>query len=202
MDVDAYNYGRRVGMEHHTAVQYAEYVEKKRKIKETGRSAKKDSTRNRVYEAEYQFEELCAESIGSVLTEDEAVKYVGRITQSKLWKDLTGGKSIGVSFMKRMENPSTAGVAFGSSIKLAPMCVTKYVILHELTHCVGHMHHDVAFRKCILKLVSRFLGREPSKILKNCFKEAGLKMSRKTTILDPGAWMAAKEKMARLRGMK
>jgi hypothetical protein len=202
MDYSAYIDAKQKGLTEKAAIQYAEYVAKKKRIKETGQSARKDSSKTKVYEAEWKFEEECSDIIGPTLTEKETVSYVRRIVKSKLWKDLTGGKNISVSFYKNLSNPTTAGMAFGSSIKLAPQCVTKYIILHELTHCAGFMHHDVAFRKCLLKMVSRFLGREPSNVLKKKFKASGLKMSRKTTILSPTEWVKAKEKMARLRSLK
>jgi hypothetical protein len=202
MNLEAYKHARQIGMGYESARQYAAYVEKKKEQTKTGRSAKKDSTKTKVYEAEYDYEVKCSADIGDYLTKEQAVKYVKRITKSQLWAELTGGKPITVSFFKELANPSTAGLAFGRSIKLAPSCITKHVILHELTHCAGHMHHDVEFRKCLVRMVSRFIGRRPSNVLKNNFKNIGLKMSKKKTILSPEAWLASKEKMKRLREMK
>jgi len=80
--------------------------------------------------------------------------------------------------------------------------MNEYVLLHELAHSSGNMHHDISFRKDLLRLVSRFIGRDAAKILKEEFKNAGLKMSRKASILDPVEWNRRQERLVILRSKK
>ena len=185
-------------MDYDNAVQYAQYVEKKTQQKKTGRTANKDSSKSKVYQAEWKFQAVYDQD--APLTEIEAIKFVGRITKSKLWKELANGKEIYVEMMKDMgHHAAVAGRAYGTRIKLAPRHATKYTILHELAHCAGCMHHDVTFRQKLVKLVSRFMGVEPAKQLKTEFKKAGLKMSVRSKILSPTEWLEAKNKMKKLR---
>lgn len=50
------------------------------------------------------------------------------------------------------------------------------------------MNHGRGFRIFLLKLVSRFLGREVSKDLKWLFKEKGLKTSKMRAAMDYETW--------------
>jgi hypothetical protein len=61
------------------------------------------------------------------------------------------------------------------------------------------MHHDVSFRQTLIKLVSRFMGVAAAKALKGEFKKAGLKMSVRSKILSPEAWLDSVNKMKKLR---
>jgi len=185
-------------MDYDDAVQYAQYVEKKTNQKKTGRTANKDSSKSKVYQAEWKWQESYDQD--APLTEIEAIKYVGRVVKSKLWKELADGKQIYVEMMKDMGyHAATAGRAYGRKIVLAPRHSTKYVILHELAHCAGCMHHDVSFRQTVVKLVSRFMSADAARALKNEFKANGLKMSIRSKILSPTEWLASKNKMKKLR---
>jgi len=74
-----------------------------------------------------------------------------------------------------------------------------YTLLHEMAHCAGHMHHDVSFRQCILRLTSRFIGVEAAKFLKKCFKEQGLKMSVRQGLKSPEEWLVGYQRLAAAR---
>lgn len=198
MELTPFDQALQAGLGWDEAHQYSNYVGKKNRVKKTGKTANKDSSRSKVYQAEWKFQDTY-DTEGSMSFE-QAVKYVDRVTKSKLWKELNDGpKEIFVEMMKEMKYAATAGRAYGYKIQLAPKHATKYVILHELAHCAGFMHHDIGFRQTIVKLVSRFMGVQAAKALKNEFKANGLKMTIKNKILGPLEWMAAKEKMSRLR---
>jgi hypothetical protein len=201
MNLTPFDQALQVGLGWEEAHQYSNYVGKKNRVKKTGRTANKDSSKSKVYQAEWAWQDIY--DCGGSLTFEQAVKYVDRVTKSKLWNQLNDGpKEICVEMMRDMKYAATAGRAYGTKIMLAPRHATKYVILHELAHCAGFMHHDVGFRQTVVKLVSRFMGVEAAKALKEQFKKKGLKMSIKNKILGPLEWMAAKEKMARLRKLK
>lgn len=201
MNLTPFDQALQAGLGWDEAHQYSNYVGKKNRVKKTGRTANKDSSKSKVYQVEWTWQDTYDQD--GIMNFEQAVKYVDRVTKSKLWKQLNNGpKEIYVEMMRDMKYAATAGRAFGTKIMLAPRHTTKYVILHELAHCAGFMHHDVGFRQTVVKLVSRFMGVEAAKALKNGFKKAGLKMSIKTKILGPLEWMAAKEKMSRLREKK
>ncbi len=200
MELTPFDKALQAGLGWEEAHQYSNYVGKKNRVKKTGRTANKDSSRSKVYQAEWKFQETY-DNEGSMNLK-AATNFVDRVTNSKLWKEFDAPEFIRVEMMRDMKYAATAGRAYGSMIKLAPSCATKYTILHELAHCAGFMHHDIGFRKTVLKLVSRFMGVQAAKDLKKEFKANGLKMTVKNKILEPLEWMAAKEKMQRLRQKK
>jgi len=106
-----------------------------------------------------------------------------------------------------MRGSRIAGRAWGHHIELnttrglddLPIGLNQYVLLHELAHSVGNMHHDTEFRIDLLKLVSRFIGKEQATYLKKCFKEKKLKLSISKNVLNPDAWMKMKLRMEKAR---
>ena len=189
------------------AHKYSAYVRKKEYSKRTGRVAYKDSSMTKVYRAEFEFARDYIEEGGQFIEfadYDEARKYLNRVLKSKLWSQLTackGHKKVDLIMKKDMGYSSrTAGMSWGSVIQLCPRTgLNQYVLLHELAHSAGNMHHDIRFRQDLIKLISRFVGRDAAKLLKRCFKEAGLKMSFKSTIKTPEEWYKSYIKMAKLR---
>ena len=82
------------------------------------------------------------------------------------------------------------------TVRLQPSCgMNKWVVLHELAHSAGHMHHDVPFRQALLKLISRFLGVEVAKELKRQFRKNKVKMTVSQTIKSPEKWLQDYNKM-------
>jgi hypothetical protein len=77
--------------------------------------------------------------------------------------------------------------------------MNQYVLLHEMAHCAGNMHHDTQFRIDLLKLVSRFIGKEQAEYLKSCFKEKKLKIKINTNVMNPDAWMKMNKRMEMAR---
>lgn len=179
---------------------YNEYVRKRQRQARTGRTARKDSTKTKVYRAEWNFQAQCGDGI--VFADlKEAQKYCDRIVKSKTYQDLNGREAYVVG-KKNMGNRSVfSGMAYsGGKIQLCPGTgFNQYTLLHELAHQCGHWHHDIAFRKCLLRLVSRFMGRDKAKALKEEFKKVGLKMSQRTSIKSPEQWLKDYFKMQALR---
>jgi hypothetical protein len=68
-----------------------------------------------------------------------------------------------------------------------------------MAHCAGNMHHDTQFRIDLLKLVSRFIGKEQAAHLKACFKEKKLKLTINKNVMNPDAWMKMKIRMEKAR---
>ena len=188
---------RGYGWDNDTIQKYLDYRSKRSLNISRGRTAFKDSNMSRVYEAEAQY----TYNMGNgkkFKTIDECEKYVKQVTKSKLWADLCGGDRKVIT-VGNMNSRRWAGMAYGSHINLSIGGYNQYTILHELAHCCGNMHHDISFRRDLLKLVSRFLGRENAKSLKFAFKTHGLKMSMKSSVKEPLEWFASYNKMAAMR---
>lgn len=180
---------------------YVKYLEKKRQILRTGRTSSRDSSRAKTYKAEWAFQSKCHDDIKQFSTEKQVQAYVKKVTKSKLWNDLTGGKSVSVNVSNSKKR--IAGMAYGSRITISKMYgMDEYTLLHELAHCAGNMHHDVSFRACVLKLTSRFIGTKAAKALKQEFRNAKLKLTLPTSYYDPETWLKNWHRMEKMRRNK
>tara|TARA_B110000259_G_scaffold178720_1_gene217405 strand:+ start:310 stop:966 length:657 start_codon:yes stop_codon:yes gene_type:complete len=187
------------------ANKYANYYAKKSRAIRTGRlqASGTDSGRSKVYQSEFAVQRKYPDS-SEMISEKECQKYFKRIVKSKTYQSLVTG-SRGMSdpqlrFMKASSNPRVAGQASYYGVALRPGIGTnKYVILHELAHTAGHMHHDVGFRQTLVKLVSRFLGTQMAKDLKKEFRSRKLKMSVSQNIMSPLKWLEGYNRMAAMR---
>ena len=74
-----------------------------------------------------------------------------------------------------------------------------YTIIHEFAHLCGNMHHDIGFRRDVIKLSSRFLGVEFAKMLKGQFKKAKLKTTVSQHIMTPEKWIESVMRMEKIR---
>lgn len=192
-------------------LKYEEYALKK-KLKQTrynrnGTTANKDSSRTKVYKVEWEFEKLLKDNNDWRTFSDleECQKYIDQVTKTKKWKGVNKEFSnrISADQMKNMKYGSTSGRAWYGKMTLSPRTgFNQYVILHELAHCAGHMHHDISFRQCLVELVSCFIGRQYGLTLKKMFKEAGLKMNLNTKVLSYEKWKKNFFKMESLRAAK
>ena len=156
----------------------------------------KDSDKNKTYSCEWKTECKFPE-IKESLSKKDAAKFLQRIVKSKFWQQYGSGK-VRLDFMKDMgHRTAIAGRGSVGHIRLSPRCASKYTILHELVHAAGYSNHGRGFRILLLKIVSRFLGREVANDLKHNFKDAGLKISK---IREPLCYETWKEKYLKLEG--
>jgi hypothetical protein len=189
-------------------LKYEEYTLKK-KLKQTrynrnGTTANKDSSRTKVYKVEWEFEKLLKDNCDWRTFSDleECQKYINQVTKTKKWKGVNKELSnrISADQMKNMKFGTTSGQAWYGKMTLSPRTgFNQYVILHELAHCAGNMHHDISFRQCLVELVSCFIGRQYGLTLKKMFKQAGLKMNLNTKILTFEKWKENYIKMESIR---
>ena len=192
-------------MGHDLAMKYANYWTKKQKAIKTGRlqNSYVDSGRNKVYKSEFATERKFPQA---QLTEKEITKFFKRVVKSKTYQTLSekGNSNPRLEFMKTVKyNARIAGQATYGMVRLQPSCgMTKWVVLHELAHTAGHMHHDVPFRQALVKLISRFLGTEVAKELKRQFRQRKVKMNVSQTIKSPEKWLQDYNKMAALRAKR
>jgi len=187
------------------ANKYANYVSKKLRQQKTGRlqNSYVDSGRNKVYKSEWATERKFPEARQS-MTEKEITKFYNRVVKSKTYQSLVterGQSDPALRIMKTVNyNARVAGQASYRGVALQPSCgMNKWVVLHELAHTAGHMHHDLPFRQALVKLISRFLGTEVAKELKRQFRAHKVKMSVSQTIKSPEKWLQDYNKMAAMR---
>jgi hypothetical protein len=179
---------------------YLDYTQSKQRVIKTGRTAWNDSGKSKTYKAEWKFQAKFKYDIVDFDNAKEAQKYMKRILKSKLWAELCGGDAKIPDLEVVGFRGRTAGRAYGYKIQLCAMNgMDAYTLLHEMAHCAGHMHHDVSFRQCILRLTSRFIGVEAAKFLKKCFKEQGLKMSVRQGLKSPEEWLVGYQRLAAAR---
>ena len=194
-------------MGHDLAMKYADYFGKKQKAIKTGRlqNSYVDSGRNKVYKSEWATEAKFPECKQS-MSEKEITKFFKRVVKSKTYQTLSekGNSNPRLDFMKTVNyNARIAGQATYGMVRLQPSCgMNKWVVLHELAHTAGHMHHDVPFRQALVKLISRFLGTEVAKELKRQFRQRKVKMNVSQTIKSPEKWLQDYNKMAALRAKR
>jgi hypothetical protein len=188
-------------------IEYATYLLKHEQKQNRGEKSR-DSERLKTYRAEWMFQR----QVDDIKFADikEAQKFAKRVYKSKkwgkLWKEsceknmtrLFAGTPRVVAMQRRSKTMS--GCTDGMTVSLCPTSgLDKYTLLHELTHCLGHMHHGRSFRQTLLEMVGAFMGSAEKKILKNEFKRKGLACGNARKALSYHKWIESRDRMARLR---
>ena len=187
-------------MNNELANKYANYVGKKLKQQKTGRlqNSYVDSGRNKVYKSEWGILNASSQNANRQCLRKRLPSSSNVLSSLRLIKHSEKGCSNPkLEFMKTVNyNARIAGQATYGMVRLQPSCgMNKWVVLHELAHTVGHMHHDLPFRGTLLKLISRFLGVEVAKELKRQFRKNKVKMTVSQTIKSPEKWLQDYNKM-------
>lgn len=198
------------GIEERIIQKYLWYVDKKRVVEKTGRTngTHRDSQKTKTYKAEWAFERKNYTKIKMFGTIEEAQKRVNQITKSATWKKLCDEKSLNrgvghkIISVEKSSKKGLAGQARGSQIILTDRGMDEYTLLHEMSHCLGNWHHDVTFRTDLLKLVSRFMGRDMAKALKSEFRAAKLPMRLNSKAKSFDEWYKGYERMEKAREAK
>ena len=206
---DAYQAASKI-MSHDYANKYANYWSKKQKVIKTGKANFKDSGRQKTYNAEFaaiaEYRNKYPNDVKfKRLNWKQSQKYFKKIAKSKTYQDLC--KKEDASRYGRLDpqlelahfRGRTAGQAtwYGTMRLQESNC--PYTIIHEFAHLCGNMHHDIGFRRDVIKLSSMFLGKEFGMILKKCFKEAKLKITTGSHIMSPEQWIASVMRMEKIR---
>ncbi len=178
------------GLSSSQAHKYSDYYRRKTVL------PSRDSEKTKTYNAEWKLENEHPELIGALNEFKDVEKFVKQVTSSKTWEKVSQfHKTVRVVKSRNMGSRATyMGRSHGQWIEISPAFdYNKYIVLHELAHSAGHDHHHVTFRECLLKLVSRFLGRETAAILKSNFKEQGLRVVPSKP-KDPEVWLRAAQR--------
>jgi len=186
-------------------MKYDRYYDKKVHLIEKGRTTRlNDSKMNKVYIAENRSTRKFKDQLPP-LSDKEMYKAFKRIVKSKTYQKLVEAKSQGKGhsqpslIIKDKLGGNCQGWAhYDGSIELQRYR-NLYILLHELAHTAGHMHHDVGFIQAILKLSSRFISREFAKDLKKSFKKSKIKTTISTHIKTPQEWLKGYERLSAAR---
>ena len=212
---DAYQAASKI-MSHDYANKYANYWSKKQKTIKSGKANFKDSGRQKTYNAEFKaLAEYRSKSKENML--DPRFKTLNWKGSQKLFKKIAKSATYQklcdntVGSSKGRKNPTLEKAAFrgataGQATWFGAMRLKEnncpYTIVHEFAHLCGNMHHDIGFRRDVIKLSSMFLGKEFGNILKKCFKEAKLKITTGSHIMSPEQWIASVMRMEKIRESK
>ena len=175
-----------------------------------------DSERKKCYRSEWAFQsamELKGKPIPTFANLSEAQKFAKKIYKSKTWYKLFA-ESGEIDFMNmflaarkpvvqlkaRSTGRGTSGFTNGHSVTLDAKCgMDAYTLIHELTHCLGHMHHGRSFRKALVRMVGTFLGAEYKKELKVQFKKNKLNCGEARKPMSFENWVASRNRMKEMR---
>ena len=164
---------------------YRKYLGEFHQRQNRGANYTRDTEKRKTYRAEWAYTRNMGgkDMFASI---EEAEKFAKRIYKSKTWNKLWEenfrcwqtadvGTRKPVIIAAERESKRLGGYTDGHRVTLYKSGLCKYTLLHELAHCLGHMHHGRSFRKTVLALVGTFLGADHKKELKRCFKDQGLK---------------------------
>lgn len=162
----------------------------------------RDSQKTKTYRGEWSFEKDYKDEIIRFDNPKMANAYLKKVLRSKTWEKLGGGQSVNLIIAPKQSRRFMGFCSYRGDITLFPNGMNEYVLLHELTHALGHMHHDVYFRRDLLKLVSRFIGRIAAQDLKAKWKDLGLKVNETVRIQEFDKWFTGYIRMEKLREKK
>jgi hypothetical protein len=196
----AYQAALSAGLTTELAQKYREYYTKKRRIQETGRIAEtRDASQNKVYDSEHTFTRMNKKSV-AVMTQEEALAYFNEVVTSPIYKELSGNNTPSLEFVSIASRVSGYANQHRVALNLnSTQGLTKYTILHELTHTCNNPHHDLKFRVDLVKLVEVFLGKRSAIDLRKAFIHNKLKMKMPDKIMEPAEWLKSYNKMANVR---
>lgn len=194
---------------------YQQYLMKHGAKQNRGHKSR-DSERLKCYRAEWAFQGEMAKKGNPIPTFSdlkEAQKFAKKIYKSKTWPKLYAEageedllnlfryKEPVVVLKQKSSGRGMVGHTDGYSVTLDKYAgLDAYTLIHELTHCLGHMHHGRSFRKALLRLVGTFLGAEYKKELKSQFKKNKLACGEAHKPMDYDTWVASVKRMEKMRG--
>ena len=206
---DAYQSALKI-MGHEYANKYANYWTKKNKTIKSGKANFKDSGRQKTYNAEFaalaEYRKLYPNNKKTaILNRKGTEKLFKKIAKSKTYQKLcenqigsnSGHKN--PTLQKANFRHATAGQAtwYGAMKLKEHNC--PYTVIHEFAHLCGNMHHDIGFRRDVIKLASMFISKEFGNILKKSFKDAKLKITTGNQIMTPEKWIESVVRMEKIR---
>ena len=194
-------------------LEYKTYLLKHKAKQNKGAGRSRDSERSKCYSAEFAMQRRCAKKIPEFKDIKEAQKFAKKIYKSKtwqkLWRESTNNDVTRLFFstpevVSKFKNSGrgTAGFTNGQKVTLdTRVGLNKYTLLHELTHCLGHMHHGRSFRYTLLKMVGAFMGAKEKKILASEFKKRKLAYGKAKKPLEFEQWKEMRNRLEKIRNV-
>ena len=220
---DAYQSALKI-MSHDYAYKYSNYFAKKQKTIKSGKSSFRDSGRQKTYNAEFkairEYKNITLEESKRGVDEEkrkaqfktlnwkQTQKYFNKIAKSKTYQKLcenrigSNGGHKNPTVVKKVFRGATAGRACWNGVMELQENNCPYTIIHEFAHLCGNMHHDIGFRRDVIKLATMFLGKDFGKRLKKEFKDAKLKITTGSHVMSPEQWIASVMRMEKIRESK
>ena len=206
---DAYQAASKI-MSHDYANKYANYWSKKNKTIKSGKANFKDSGRQKTYNAEFaalrEYKKMYPHDVKfKTCNWKESVKLFKKIAKSATYRKLCENEvgSTRKNYQPTLEKANFRGATAGQATWYGSMRLQEnncpYTIVHEFAHLCGNMHHDIGFRRDVIKLASMFLRKEFSMMLKKSFKDAKLKITTGSHIMSPEQWIASVMRMEKIR---
>ena len=206
---DAYQGALKI-MGHNYANKYANYWTKKNKTIKSGKANFKDSGRQKTYNAEFaalaEYRKLYPNNKKTaILNWKGTEKLFKKIAKSKTYHKLcdnkigSNGGHKNPTLVKKTFRGATAGRACWNGVMELQEVNCPYTIIHEFAHLCGNMHHDIGFRRDVIKLASVFIGKQFGNQLKKEFKAAKLKITTGSHIMSPEQWIASVMRMEKIR---
>ena len=206
---DAYQAASKI-MSHEYANKYENYWSKKNKTIKSGKENFKDSGRQKTYNAEFaalaEYRKLYPNDARfKRLDWKGSQKLFKKIAKSATYRKLCENDvgSTVKSSMPTLEKKRFRGATAGRATWYGAMELQEnncpYTIVHEFAHLCGNMHHDIGFRRDVIKLASVFIGKEFGNQLKKEFKDAKLKITTGSHIMSPEQWIASVMRMEKIR---
>jgi len=189
-------------------LRYQTYLLKHEAKQNRGAKYSRDTEKTKTYKAEWSFQSSA--EIPDFKDLKEAQNFAKKLYKSKTWIKLwqkSIENDVGKIFngqpqvvgMSR-KSKTMAGYTNGTTVTLCPVTgMNKYVLLHELAHCLGHMHHGRSFRQCVLSLVGAFMGAKEKKILKAEFKKRKLACGEARKPMTYEQWVSSVRRMEKMR---
>ena len=190
-------------------MRYETYLLKHKAKQNRGAKYSRDTEKTKTYRAEWAFQSRA--EIPDFKDLKEAQKFAKKLYKSKTWIKLwqkSVEEDVGKIFSGQPQvvgmsrrSKTMSGYTNGTTVTLCPITgMNKYVLLHELAHCLGHMHHGRSFRQCVLRLVGAFMGAKEKKILKEEFKKKKLACGEPRKPMSYENWVASVRRMEKMRG--
>lgn len=190
-------------------MRYETYLLKHKAKQNRGAKYSRDTERLKTYKSEWAFQSRA--EIPDFKDLKEAQKFAKKLYKSKTWIKLwqkSVEEDVGKIFSGQPQvvgmsrrSKTMSGYTNGTTVTLCPTTgMNKYVLLHELAHCLGHMHHGRSFRQCVLSLVGAFMGAKEKKILKEEFKKKKLACGEPRKPMSYENWVASVRRMEKVRG--
>tara|TARA_B110000858_G_scaffold66607_2_gene77308 strand:- start:552 stop:1142 length:591 start_codon:yes stop_codon:yes gene_type:complete len=190
-------------------MRYETYLLKHKAKQNRGAKYSRDTEKLKTYKSEWAFQSRA--EIPDFKDLKEAQKFANKLYKSKTWIKLwkkSVEEDVGKIFSGQPQvvgmsrrSKTMSGYTNGTTVTLCPTTgMNKYVLLHELAHCLGHMHHGRSFRQCVLSLVGAFMGAKEKKILKEEFKKKKLACGEPRKPMSYENWVASVRRMEKVRG--